>query len=336
MNRETLGNAANTYATATHAPGAHAPGAPAPGAQPLLRVENVDVTYGEGPIVQGASFEVFPGEIWCIAGESGCGKSTLLKALMGIDTTVRATGSIAFEGRELIGMPAKRRKELCGTGIGMIFQDPGSYFNPIRTIEKQLKEMLVSHDLYRRESFHETVLSVFDSIGLKGGERILKSCPYEMSGGMNQRISIAAAFLLRPRLLLADEPTSALDATVQYQVADELVRLRDESGASQVVVTHNLGLAKFLADKIAVMYAGHIVELAPASVLLENPAHPYTRALIGAVPSLGDTLPTPIDRNEVEALMDELSRAYEGVPTTAGCMYELEPGHLICVGGVHE
>ena len=258
----------------------------------ILSVRELSAGYGETPSVAKATFSLRKGEILCLVGESGCGKSTLLKAIMGTTPGLRVlSGSIELEGKALTAMPEKQRLALCCDRLGMVFQNPGSSFNPIRSYRKQFIETLKSHGRYSAADFDAQTEAAFAKLGLTDTRRILACCPYEMSGGMNQRIAMAIAMLLGQRILLADEPTSALDATIQLQVAQELRRLRDESGVTQIVVTHNLALAKFLGDRIGVMYGGRLVELGDAEAVLSRPVHPYTRSLLAAIPSLDGHMP---------------------------------------------
>lgn len=235
----------------------------------ILSVRELCAGYGGADVVSQVSFALRGGEILCIAGESGCGKSTLLKALLGGGLFgVRATaGSVEMNGT-----------------AALIPQDPGASFNPIRTFACQFRETLASHGRPCREA---EILATFDSLDLPQGGKILKSRPYEMSGGMNQRIAIALALLLRPRVVLCDEVTSALDVTSQAAVLDELLRLRDGSGAALIMVTHNLGVAAKCADTVGIMHSGYLVEYGPAAEVLRRPAHPCTRNLIAAIPEPG-------------------------------------------------
>ncbi|MDO5134741.1 MAG: ABC transporter ATP-binding protein [Eubacteriales bacterium] len=252
----------------------------------LLWVEKLNIAYGQETVVRDVSFSLEEGKILCLAGESGSGKSTVLKALTGIDPSVQAEGGIFWRGENMIGRPYRERRRLCGRSIAVITQDPGSSFHPVRPYGAQLKEMLKSLEMYDREAFRRDVREIFCKLGLEDWERILKSCPYEMSGGMNQRIAIGAVMLLRPQLLLADEPTSALDVTVQKQTAIELLRLREAYGISQIIVTHNLGLAAFMADQIGIMQKGRLIEYGAAREILSRPKQEYTRQLLKAVPRL--------------------------------------------------
>ncbi len=260
---------------------------------PILIVKDLSAGYGAGRMVADASFTLSSGEILCLVGESGCGKSTLLKAVMGTTPGLQVlSGSIVLEGRSLRELPAKERQRLCTAKFGLVSQSPGASFNPIRTYRKQFIETLKSHGKFDKTVFADRVAEAFGKMGLTDWQRILASCPYEMSGGMNQRIALSLALLLEQDILLADEPTSALDATIQLQVAEELLRLRRVSGMAQIIVTHNLALAQFLADRIGVMYAGRLVELGTPAQVLGDPRHAYPRALIAAIPTLDGNLPT--------------------------------------------
>ena len=259
---------------------------------PVLMVSGLSAGYGEHAAVADVSFTLDAGEILCLVGESGCGKSTLLKALMGATPGLKVTaGEILLEGTSLLDLPEKARLRLCCTKFGLVSQSPGASFNPIRSYRKQFIETLVSHGKYDKRTFDDAVARSFAKLSLADWERILACCPYEMSGGMNQRIALALALLLEQDILLSDEPTSALDATVQLQVAEELKRLRAVSGIAQIIVTHNVALAQFLADRIGVMYAGRLVELGTPEQVLHDPRHPYTRALIAAIPTLEGNMP---------------------------------------------
>ena len=258
----------------------------------VLTVTDLCAGYSEKPMVSDVSFALGKGEIFCIVGESGCGKSTLLKAILGTTPGLRVlSGSIRLGDTELTSLPPVQRQKLGTDQMGVVFQNPGSAFNPIRSYKKQFIETLKSHGMYDREKFMSQAETAFGKLGLTDVERILGSCPYEMSGGMNQRIAMAVTLILGQEILLADEPTSALDATIQMQMARELRHLRSVSGISQIIVTHNLALAEFLGDRIAVMYSGRVVELGEASTVLHDARHPYTKSLIAAIPSLDGTMP---------------------------------------------
>ncbi len=261
----------------------------------LLEISGLCAGYGGSPAVADLSLTLGRGEILCVVGESGCGKSTLLKAILGLDPGLDIlSGSITLAGEDLGAMDPRVRRKHTLRHVGMVFQDPGSAFNPIRSYRRQFIETLRSRGSYDASSFEARTAEALGKLGLEDHRRILASCPYEMSGGMNQRIALALSLLLGQDLLLADEPTSALDATVQLQVAKELRHLREAGGISMIVVTHNLALAEYLGDRIAVMYAGRLAELGPARAAAASPRHPYTKSLLAAIPGLDGRMPSPL------------------------------------------
>ena len=255
----------------------------------ILEVKHLFAGYGEQKVIEDVSFDLKEGEILGIVGESGSGKSTLLKALLNPkEYGVRIMNGEALYGDcDLFSLSDSGRRKLYGTEITMVFQNPASSFNPIRTYRKQFQETLQSHGLWKREDSTAQILKVFEKMNLKDGERILDSCPYELSGGMNQRVGIVLATMLNPRLFFADEPTSALDVTVQAQVVRELLDIHEKMKNTMILITHIMGVAAKMCDRIAVMYQGRIVECRPAAELLKDPKDPYTRELLLAVPKLG-------------------------------------------------
>ena len=256
-----------------------------------LSVSHLTVGYTDHPAAANVSFTRPRGEILCLVGESGCGKSTILKGLMAAPEIQLLGGSIKLGDTLLSELPIKERRRICCDKLGIVFQSPEATFNPIRSYRKQFIETLKSHGRYDRSTFESLVAESFAKVELTDWKRVLNECPYALSGGMNQRVALALALLLNQEILLCDEPTSALDATIQLQVAQELKKLRDEGGVTQIIVTHNLALARFLADHIGVMYAGRLVELGRAEDVLHDPRHPYTKSLIEAVPRLDGEMP---------------------------------------------
>lgn len=254
----------------------------------ILEIKNLTAGYKGKRIVDHVSFDLYEGEVLGIVGESGCGKSTLLKTLLnpaeyGISVE---KGEAVFQGKDLLKLTEKERRQLYGSQITMVFQNSASSFNPIRTYRKQFEETLKSHNLWKGEASVREILDSFSRIHLSDGERILDSCPYELSGGMNQRVGITMATILQPAFLLADEPTSALDVTVQAEVVKELMELHQRMQFSMILVTHNMGVAVNMCDKIAVMHNGVFVELKKTAELLKNPEDEYSRRLFQAVPRL--------------------------------------------------
>ena len=237
---------------------------------------------GEVRAVDGVSFDVVPGEVFCIAGESGCGKTTLGRALLGL---VRPhSGKVSISGLD----PSRlRRKELrrFRRQVQVVFQDPMGSLNPRQSIYEAVAEGVRIHGLPGDEK--ETVAHALARAGLRPPERFFLSYPHELSGGQRQRVVIATAIALEPRVLVADEPVSMLDASVRGEVLELLVRLKDEVGMTLVLITHDLAFAWALADRVAIMYLGKIVELGPAQTVLTEPLHPYTKSLLAVTPEVG-------------------------------------------------
>ena len=257
----------------------------------LISATRLCAGYGGRAAVADVSLTLYGGEILCLVGESGCGKTTLLRALLAAPEVQWLSGGIALDGTDLSQLSDRRRRELCSRRLGAVFQTPEAAFNPIRSYRRQFVEALKSHGRYAPAAFPGQVRAAFERVELPDWRRVLNDCPFALSGGMNQRAALALALLLGQDILLCDEPTSALDATIQLSVARELRKLRDDGGVAQIIVTHNLALAGFLADRIGVMYAGRLVELGRAGDVLRHPRHPYTRSLIAAVPALGGGMP---------------------------------------------
>lgn len=254
----------------------------------LLRYNHVDISYLGQPVIRDVSFSLHSGEILGIVGESGSGKSTLIKAAMGLlGSEGRVTGgSIRYQGRNLLELPPKEMRALCGSELGYIFQNAGSSFCPIRTVGAQLYETMKEHEKISRKDFEAQALELLGKLGFADGKRILDSYPFELSGGMQQRIGIAAAMLLNPSVLFADEPTSALDVTIQKQVVEEMLMVRETFGTAIVLVTHNLGVIGAMADRVLVLENGRCVECGSTRQVLSQPCADYTKALLAAVPRL--------------------------------------------------
>jgi len=253
-------------------------------------IDNYSVSYdGVNSAVDGVSLRVAQGEIVSIVGESGSGKSTLLHGVLGLlPAGAAARGSLAAFGEEISGMSPAALRDLRGSRLAMIFQDTGRYMNPIARIGAQYDAFLRIHgmtDARRRRDLQRQMLL---SLHLTDPERVLRAYPFELSGGMRQRVGIAMAMSLKPRLLLADEPTSALDVTVQAQVIRQMMELRELYGTAIVMVTHNIGVAAYLSDRIGVMQRGRLVELGPAAEVIDRPGDPYTRGLLDAVVEIDD------------------------------------------------
>lgn len=254
----------------------------------LLRYDHVDISYLGQPVIRDVSFSLHSGEILGIVGESGSGKSTLIKAAMGLlGCEGQVTrGDIWFKGKNLPELPPKELRKLCGPELGYIFQSSGSAFCPIRTVGAQLFETMRAHGKITKADFEVQALELLGKLGFADGKRILASYPFELSGGMQQRIGIAAAMLLNPSVLFADEPTSALDVTIQKQVVEEMLMVRETFGTAIVLVTHNLGVIGAMADRVLVLENGRCVECGSTRQVLSQPRADYTKALLAAVPRL--------------------------------------------------
>ena len=254
----------------------------------LLRYDHVDISYNGFLAVKDVSFTLEPGEILGIVGESGCGKSTLIKAAMGLlgSAGMVTRGDIWYKGKNLPDLSAKELRRLNGPELGMIFQSAGSSFCPIRTIEAQLYETMTEHEKTSKAEFLDRAMELLGKLGFEDGKRVLGSYPFELSGGMQQRVGIAAAMLLNPSVLLADEPTSALDVSVQKQVVEEMLLVRETFGTAIILVAHNIGVIGAMADKVLVMKNGEAVEYGDTRQVLGSPQAEYTRQLLSAVPRL--------------------------------------------------
>ncbi len=273
---------------------------PAASNEPLLRVENLSLGFrDEGrvtPVTDGVSFDVREGEIFGLVGESGCGKTVTclgLLRLLPANSTVVLSGRALYRGRDLLRLPPDEMRATRGADIAMIFQEPSAAMNPLQTIRTQLRFPFRHHKHAGDPATR--IRELLDRVGFRDPDRVLRSYPHELSGGMLQRVLIAHALLLKPKLILADEPTTALDVTIQAQILDLLAELRRETGTGIVLITHNLNLVAQYADRAAVMYAGRVVESGPALDLLRDPLHPYARGLLDALPNLETgAIPRPI------------------------------------------
>ncbi len=285
----------------------------------LLSIRNLSVRFwsprGIVRAVSHVSLDVRPGEIAGIAGESGSGKSVTCMAVMGLlpERFSHVAGSVRLEGRELFDLPESERRRLRGRTLAMIFQDPSSCLDPIRRIGSQIAESLrLAHPNASRHELRDRTRELLRRVGIADSARRMDEYPHQLSGGMNQRVMIAMALACNPRLLFADEPTTALDVTTQAQILDLLRNLSEERRMAVVLVTHDLGVMAQTADRVAVMYAGRIVENAPVKELFSHPAHPYTRALLRACPR------TDITVRRLEAIPGTVPPLTEAMP---GCTF---------------
>ena len=254
----------------------------------ILRYENVDVSFNGNTVVKDISFSLNEGEILGIVGESGAGKSTVIKAAMNLlgKGGLVTKGDIYYKGMDIPDLTDKQMREINGPEIGMIFQNSGSAFCPIRTVGEQLYEAVKAHEKISKDDFKIKATELFEKIGFEDPYRVLKSFPFELSGGMQQRVGVAAAMLLNPKVLLADEPTSALDVSIQKLVIDEMLKIRELFGTSMIIVTHNIGVINVMADNLIVMKDGRIVEYGKKDEVINHPKEEYTKKLMAAVPRL--------------------------------------------------
>ncbi len=259
---------------------------------PLLTIDGLRIEFGTParPLVavKDVGLTVAPGEVVGLVGESGSGKSLTCRSVLRLLTPPgRVTaGSVVFDGRDVLGMSARELREFRAHDVGMIYQDPVSSLNPVFRVGAQVAETLRLNRGLSKPAARQAVLELLDSVGIQDPPRRALAYPHELSGGMRQRIMIALATASQPRLLVADEPTTALDVTTQAQILALLQRLQREQGMSVLLVSHDFGVIAQVCDRVAVMYGGHVVEAGPLTTLYDDPQHPYTRALLGSVPSL--------------------------------------------------
>ena len=283
----------------------------------ILNLKNLSVSYGDINILKDIDLSLKKGEILGIVGESGSGKSTLIKSIMGIlDENASIDGEINFEGKDLASLSLNDYRIIKGKEISMIFQNPTEYFNPTRKISKQFIETIRSHNDISKQEIQKKSINTFKFLGLQDGKKIWNSYPFELSGGMNQRVAIALSIMLEPKILLADEPTSALDVTVQAQVVKEILKLRQKLNTSIILVTHNIGVASYMSDNIGVMYGGRIIEYGESEELINNPKHPYTKMLINSVPVINGNIP-----NGIEGSLPNFQDIKEGCVFLDRCKY---------------
>lgn len=261
---------------------------------PLLQIRNLKTYFytedGVVRAVDGVDLDVYPGEVLGLVGESGCGKSvTSLSIMRLIAPPGRITeGEILLNGVNLLGLPENEMIKVRGNRISMIFQQPQTALNPVFRVNDQIGEVLNIHQDFGKEAGRARAVELLKMVGIPDAERRAESYPHELSGGMAQRVMIAMALACVPEVLIADEPTTALDVTIQAQILDLIGEMREQMGTSVILITHDLGVIAEMAERVAVMYAGEIVEQADVNSLFEQPLHPYTQGLIGSIPVLGE------------------------------------------------
>ena len=293
----------------------------------LLSVSDLVVDFktrqGNARVLDHVSLSVGAGEVLGIVGESGCGKSMTALSIMGLVPNPPGkitSGSIRLDGRELVGMAAKDLRQIRGKEIGMIFQEPMTSLNPVFTVGEQIAEAVRIHENASRKAASAKSVEMLKAVEIPEAEARAKAYPHQLSGGMRQRVMIAIALACRPRVLIADEPTTALDTTVQAQIFDLLKNLQDELGTAIILITHDMGAVAEMADRVAVMYAGKIVETGDVEAVLSHPDHPYTKGLITCVPHLSTSPDATRERlTEIPGVVPALTDLGEGCAFRPRC-----------------
>jgi peptide/nickel transport system ATP-binding protein len=264
---------------------------------PAIEVTNLSLRIGAVEILSGVGFAVPPGRTLAIVGESGCGKSMTALAVMGLlpEGAEITAGNIRLQGRELTNLPERDMQGIRGNRISMIFQEPAAALDPLMPVGDQITEALTAHGKSDRRRARAEALALLEKVGIPEAEKRLRQYPFEMSGGMCQRIMIATALACRPDVLIADEPTTALDVTIQAQILRLIGALGDELDTAIVLITHDLGVVADMADDVAVMYGGCVVEQGEVHDIFARPAHPYTQALLRAIPRLDGVPKSDLD-----------------------------------------
>lgn len=302
----------------------------------MLDIKNVSVSYGDKKIVDNLSISVQPKETVSIVGESGSGKSTLLKAILGLLGAEGwiSGGTIEYEGMDLASLGPEGMRKLRGAQIATVYQQAGRSMDPVTRIGKQFHEALLTKEKISRRESDRKAADCMRQLSLKEPEKILKSYPVMLSGGTNQRVALAMAMVMEPKLLLADEPTSALDVTVQVQVVEAMQQLKESCQAAILMVTHNIGVVAQMADKVGVMYNGYLMEWGTREQILSKPLHPYTRMLMDSVLRMDGSIPEgkAVYREQTESGCPFHSRCPKAA-ARCGCekpgMKEMENGHRV-------
>jgi oligopeptide transport system ATP-binding protein len=293
----------------------------------ILEVDGLDVRFStpEGVVeaVNGVSFNVGAGETVGVVGESGSGKSQIFMTVMGLlATNGRASGSVRYRGKQLLGMPTNELNTIRGGRMAMIFQDPMTSLNPYLTVRRQLTEVLIQHKKMSESQAARTAIELLDRVRIPEPQKRINQYPHEFSGGMRQRVMIAMAMLCKPDLLIADEPTTALDVTIQAQIIELMKELQEGSRAAIVLITHDLGVIAGLSDRVMVMYAGRIVETGTAREIFYDPQHPYTKGLLKSMPRLDERRAEALET--IPGQPPNLQRLPPGCPFRPRCPYAFD------------
>ncbi|HEX8804312.1 MAG TPA: ABC transporter ATP-binding protein [Acidimicrobiales bacterium] len=318
-----------TMLPGTDASGEPAPGGPAGGGDVLLSVRDLRAVFetddGIVRAVDGVSFDITRGEVFSIVGESGSGKSVTAMTVLGLVPTVKVeSGEILWKGRDLLTLPDDERRAVRGREIAMIFQDPLTALNPVHTVGRQIGEMARIHEKISKDKAEDRAVEMLDLVGIPEPRKRAKMYPHEFSGGMRQRAMIAMAITCKPDLLIADEPTTALDVTVQAQVLEVLVAIKDEINSAICLITHDLGVVAGLAHRVMVMYAGRQVELGTTDEIFYGTRHPYTLGLLASLPRLDDMGDAPLV--PITGSPPSLIRVPSGCPFHPRCRFARVPG----------
>lgn len=279
---------------------------------------------GVAKAVDGVNITIPKGKIIGLVGESGCGKSMTARSIMGLLKYPGkiAGGSILFEGKDLAKLPERELRKICGNDISMIFQEPMTSLNPVLKVGRQVQETLLVHNrTIGKEEAKKRVIDMFEKVGIPEAGKRYDSYPHELSGGLRQRVMIAMAMICKPHLLIADEPTTALDVTIEAQILRLMKQLRDETGTSVLIITHNLGVVAEICDYVYVMYAGRIVEQAPTCELFDHTAHPYTKGLMASIPRIGNN---PERLHTIPGVVPNLLHLPEGCTFCTRCECAVE------------
>jgi peptide/nickel transport system ATP-binding protein len=302
------------------------PAAPVPTGEPLLAVQDLRVSFAtEDGIVQavdGVTFDLAPGEVLAVVGESGSGKSVTAMTLLGLTRSpnARFEGTARYKGTELIEASEDELRRVRGAEIAMIFQDPMTSLNPVLKVGDQVMEQIQEHEALPDQQARERTIELLDRVGIPRARDRVDNYPFEFSGGMRQRVMIALALSCDPSVLIADEPTTALDVTIQAQILQQMRDLREETGAAVILVTHDLGVVADIADRIAVMYAGRIVEQGTLDQIFYDPQHPYTWGLLGSITRVDK--PRPDRLPAIAGLPPSLARRPQGCHFRPRCPHE--------------
>ena len=279
---------------------------------------------GVAKAVDGVNITIPKGKIIGLVGESGCGKSMTARSIMGLLKYPGkiAGGSILFDGKDLAKLPERELRKICGNDISMIFQELMTSLNPVLKVGRQVQETLLVHDrTIGKEEAKKRVIDMFEKVGIPEAGKRYDSYPHELSGGLRQRVMIAMAMICKPHLLIADEPTTALDVTIEAQILRLMKQLRDETGTSVLIITHNLGVVAEICDYVYVMYAGRIVEQAPTCELFDHTAHPYTKGLMASIPRIGNN---PERLHTIPGVVPNLLHLPEGCTFCTRCECAVE------------